>query len=638
MTCSEILKYGKSIFPVFSFLALLFIGSFSSMAETESCSQDELPPLILKARTIKLHEDPYWWTLLHYKKSLLGVKSLVDDPAFFLADNGKTDPQAELEALIKTFFLNFRETDKDICHFIARYNWIRDQLEIDSEKYPRLFCEKAEMIEPKRATIVFPTYFLNNPASMFGHTFINISTEYSNQLLSNAVNYSAYTGTANGCFYTFNGVFGLFKGYYSILPYYKKIQEYSDMDQRDMWEYSLNLTEKELERMVHHIFEMEQIYSDYFFFDENCSFNLMFLLEVARPGVRLTDRFGPWVVPIDTIKLMKEEGLIGDFHYRPSIVTDIKHQMAGMDGQQADAAISIAKGGTSPKDIVDSEMNREEKIETLDLAADLTKYRYIKKKMPRKTYSKQLMTILKSRSPLGKTEKKKTEPVPFRDPAESHDTSRIAIAEGLRDGHFFQEVSIRPSFTDLLTSDYSDRVGIQLQLLNFDFRYYKKTETTRLEKFDFFSAVSLTPGDRFFKPLSWKVDTGLRRRLNDSGREKLAAYVKGGIGISRFSEITGIIYGFPVIELDAAQSFDEKVQAGAGIEAGMLKQWSPAIRSLVSVESIFNAEGSDYHEHKAEATVYGRLSRNFGVGLSGKLRRKGDDNEDESKLFLNWFF
>ena len=32
-----------------------------------------------------------------------------------------------------------------------------------------------------------------------------------------------------------------------------------------------------------HTYEMDKIYSDYYFFDENCSYDLLFLLDAARP-------------------------------------------------------------------------------------------------------------------------------------------------------------------------------------------------------------------------------------------------------------------------------------------------------------------------------------------------------------------
>ncbi len=46
-----------------------------------------------------------WQTLLHYRPNGEGgMVSDADDPRFFLAPNGKTDPQAELAATLRAFF------------------------------------------------------------------------------------------------------------------------------------------------------------------------------------------------------------------------------------------------------------------------------------------------------------------------------------------------------------------------------------------------------------------------------------------------------------------------------------------------------------------------------------------------------
>jgi hypothetical protein len=499
-------------------------------------------------------------------------------------------------------------------------------------------CPKAESVEPRSATVVSPTYFMNNPASMFGHTFINISTTYENSLLSNAVNYSAYTGDSNGCFYTFNGIFGLFKGYYSISPYYKKLQEYSDMDQRDMWEYNLNLTDEELKRLVLHVFELENIYSDYYFFDENCSYNLLFLLEVARPEVNLTDQFGMWVIPIDTIKLLRNQGFISDVSYRPSVVTDIKQKLSALSGRNADIAIGIALGKGAVGSLLAPVGTPETKAQILDLATRLSKYRYTKKKMPQAEYSKRMMSILKERSRLGKVQSEKPTQPPFNDPSLGHDASRLQVASGVREDHFFQEIQLRPSFSDIISSDYSDRTGIQLQLLNSRIRYYNRLKQTRLEQLDLFDAISLSPGDIFFKPVSWKVRAGARRKRFESGKEKLVGHLKAGIGFSRFYDTLGLVYGYPLVELDVSPRYKSSLDVGGGAEIGFFKKIGKKVKGSLSAESLFFSSGEKSQEHRLTGAIYWRTTRNSGIGATAEAYRLGRQDGEEASLFLNYFF
>lgn len=84
---------------------------------------------------------------------------------------------------------------------------------------------------------------------------------------------------------------GGYPGLFALVPYQEKLSEYRSLENRDLWEYRLNLTQAETERMVEHVWELKQIKFDYFFFDENCSYRLLELLQVARPSLRLTGQF-----------------------------------------------------------------------------------------------------------------------------------------------------------------------------------------------------------------------------------------------------------------------------------------------------------------------------------------------------------
>jgi len=94
---------------------------------------------------MELWKDPYWHTLLHYKKTFfgLGVHSLVDDPRFFLAPSGKSDPQAELEATLQSLFsVEEDEAQHPVCRFIARYHWLSEKLKIDPSRLPVPECPR----------------------------------------------------------------------------------------------------------------------------------------------------------------------------------------------------------------------------------------------------------------------------------------------------------------------------------------------------------------------------------------------------------------------------------------------------------------------------------------------------------------
>ena len=261
-------------------------------------------------------------------------------------------------------------------------------MEIDRSELPvsecRRFQEILEEIKPASVTLIFPAAHINSPASMFGHTLLTVDTASGSRLLAQAINYSAVTRETFGPLFAFKGLFGFYPGYFSVLPYYAKLQEYSDIEHRDIWEYPLNLNGEEVKRLLMHTFEMDRIYSDYYFFDENCSYTLLFLLDSARPSLGLTDQLPLWVIPIDTIRKVKETGLVTRSHL-PPVPPGHDDQAPCVPASRSEWKISrgISVGRIDPDILLEEKIAPERKIVICDLAAEHLQYQYSRKDMSR---------------------------------------------------------------------------------------------------------------------------------------------------------------------------------------------------------------------------------------------------------------
>jgi hypothetical protein len=401
-----------------------------------------------------LQDDRYWDILLFYKPAAGGRKSLVDDPKFFLAPGGKRDPGAELSATLDAMFDDSLSPPAR-CRFPARYEWLKETLPIDPARLPAPDCpvldNNLRAINPKSVSLIFASGHMNAPASMFGHTFLRLDSAYESPLLSYAVNYAATINPKDsGISYAFKGIFGYYPGYYSILPYYAKVREYAAMDQRDLWEYRTNLTEEEVRRMTLHILEMQGISSDYYFLDENCSYDLLFLLEAARPSITLTERNkGFFVAPIDTLRSVLAEGLVDNVVFRPSTARTIRQKAEEAGEAEVGLAKSLAWGDAAPSDVVEGTLPAAGKARVLDLAGDFTHYLYLKKEIPKDPYQERYLRILAARSTVpGPPPESRPLPVPAP-PESGHLVSRASLSGGTRDGTPFLEAAYRPAYHSL---------------------------------------------------------------------------------------------------------------------------------------------------------------------------------------------
>ncbi len=497
------------------------------------------------AQAKKLWAHRQWQVLLHYRPRLAGegVESQVDDPAFFLSPSGKFDPQAELYATLASFLAppdQEEGTEHPQCQFIARYQWLKQELGFDAEVLPEYACPQfddwlAEM-DPDAVTLVFPVAYLNNPASMFGHTLLRIDSNQRStptRLLDFTINYAADTQEEPGLSYAMKGLFGGYEGSFSVAPYYAQVKRYGDIENRDIWEYRLALSHAEVLRLLRHTWELRTASLDYYFLDENCSYQLLSLLEAARPSMHLLDQFDFWAIPADTVRAVAhEEDLIASATFRPSRRTVLQEranqlepalqEIAQCIGDDRCPVDSVAQRGLSPLD----------QARILELAMDYVGYRYAAQKEDTAENDPRLTAILRYRSRLDiPPQTPETEPPPER-PDQGHPSVRAEISYGYENDQSFLQLSLRPALHDLLDPPGGYIDGAALDFLDIAGRYYVNDDNLVLEYLDFVDIVSVPARDRFIKPWSWKANVGLKRMQFDDDDRPLTGNINVGAGLS----------------------------------------------------------------------------------------------------------
>ncbi|MDD2941537.1 MAG: DUF4105 domain-containing protein [bacterium] len=526
-----------------SFYVIIFL-CFSSFCPAPLAAQSEYITLLIdKSKALNLADEPQWLTLGHYKKEL-GIfdwKSLVDDPEFFLAKAGKTDPQAELDASIKAIF-SPPSTDKThaSCLFPARAHWLAKKLGTTiptiHDKICQDFLSWKEAINASRLTLIFPTAYLNNPASMFGHTLLRLDQEgqtESTRLLAYGANFGAATDDLNGFIFAVKGLSGGYRGAFTVKPYYDLVNLYSDMENRDIWEYELNFTKSEVEMIVRHLWEMRNFYFDYYFFDENCSYQLLGLLEAGRPGLSLTDKFTFWAIPNDTVRaLINDSGTVEKVTFRPAQATTLKGLTKLTDANGRQMARGIYEKKVSVKELEHSTLSTQQKAEIYDIAYSYLTYQ---RNIGKEVSNELAFDLLKARSQLHESITPEVSPNAGR-PELGHLSSRLAIGGGsqktTKDGwRDFASFKIRPAFHDILSPAEAFVHGAGIRFLDTEIRHYENSRP-ELENLALVDITSLTARDIFFKPLSWHLATGLKRTYEDLKQRPLVSYFSGSSGLS----------------------------------------------------------------------------------------------------------
>jgi len=498
-------------------------------------ASDYLAELQTRARQSNLADDPQWRVLVHYaRQPLLGyTRSLADDPGFFNSPHGKTDPQAELDATLARFFS--ADTIPPVqqyaqCRFAARYRWLKEKLQFDPLRLPEQDCprltEWIAALKPQGATLIFPSAYMNSPASMFGHTLLRIDAQNQTEqtrLLAYAISYAANANPGDGFTFALKGLAGMYPGSMSNSPYYVKVREYTDMESRDIWEYELDLQPDEIDQLLRHAWEIGATRFDYWFFDENCSYLLLTLLDAARPGLRLGDQFVWNAIPIDTVRaIVNTPGLVRKVSYRPSAGSELAFRAQHLNHTERARAISLADG-ESPATIA----GETQEAAMLEFAERLISFRGQAGQISEEEGLARIHAINTQRSALPTLERPSAaQPAA---PEKGHAPIRAGIEAGGIDGKAGLRVRLHPAYHDLLDPDQGFSRGAQIRF--FDLGASQRSgQRWQLDHFVPVDIVSLAPRQDWHRVASWRVRFGLERTL---GRERrLGPLLAGGPGLA----------------------------------------------------------------------------------------------------------
>ncbi|MEI7969263.1 MAG: DUF4105 domain-containing protein [Betaproteobacteria bacterium] len=629
-----------------SIAAAVTLGAAQPTAASETGSADKL---LARAAAMGLADDAGWLRLGHYRRTLAGGwRSEADDPTFFNAPDGKTNPRAELAATLRAFFSELPETDTQQnpqCRFVARYRWLKSRLAFDPAQLPEQPCPRFETwrreLDPGAATLVFPAAYINSPASMYGHTLLRLDGRAQTdrtRMLDYAVNFAAVTGRDNGLAFAWKGLMGGYEGRFSLTPYYLKIAEYSDLESRDLWEYELDLSGEEIDRMLEHVWEIGPVRFDYYFLDENCSYQLLWLLDVARPSLDLVSRFPAWVIPADTLRAVRDQpGLVRRVLYRPSRTAQFRHHASLAAPADVALALSLADGVTPVGGDGLAARPAAARAQVLDLAFDYLDFQRASGNRNGDATAPRLRELLLARSRVDAPEPPPA-PVPAVRPEEGHGSARLRLGAGTTDGRGFQELRFRGAYHDLLDPLSGYGRGAQIEFGDIVARHETGDARPFLHRVTIVDVTSIAPRELLNRGLSWRVNIGVDRTRQAGGARPLLTQVSGGAGLAAAVGQRVIVYGLAEGGGYYSAHLDQAATVGLGARAGVLIDWNDRWRAHLFAGGLRHLDGAAPVRAGAGVGVDVALSRSLGLRLEAERRREFGYSWSTVGIHLNGYF
>lgn len=530
----------------------------------------------------RLSENPQWLKLGHYHRSWTGKTSSRIRGSFFISPQGSEDPEAELLATIDSFFS--ADTSSLQCRYLGRSRWLKSVLPIASEDLAP--CperdEWKKKLGAREVYIIFASSDLSSPGSSFGHTFLKFHNPENTrelELLDYGVNYAALTGKDSGALFALKGLFGHYPGTYSMLPYHQKIREYTNLEGRDLWEYKLKLSEEDVAFLVDHLLELDGSFSYYYFADENCSYQILELLNLVRPELNLTESFHDFAIPLDSLRVLESLQLLDNEKLRPSLQAEWRSRYAGLDLTEKKELREAVKEPQKFKFTED--LTAKEKAEVLEASLS---YIAIKEYREQKEFKDDKYALAVQRAKLGLV----TEPVRITPPASPLLSLRpmgAYLGYGRYQEQNYFSFKYRRAFHDVLSDPQGMSPFIHLEVLSFEFRYFLENKNFDLNHWTLLNVLSTSPTNILDHPLSWTLDIGTR--------PKLAPYFDFGAG-SSFDLTQKNPTRWTLLARSENRTENDKYAGYVGAETLFVTYWGPHFRSLFGTKYLYSLQDREF--------------------------------------------
>ena len=291
----------------FLFLFLIYSSSFLQAQLNSNKNENSL---VEKALKLQLDKAPQWQALLHLYKS----KPQIQDSQFYEVGYFKNS-QTELISSINGLTNDYQYR----CRFPARFFWLSTKLQLSNFDFSKCnnLNEFLERAPADKISVIFASENITQPSSMMGHIFLKISgTNNQKVSVDHAISFYTELTNINILNLVYESLITGKEGFYTLSPYAPIKNNYLYLEQRNLWEYQLNLDAFTQKLILLHLYELKRIKFNYFFHSFNCSTLIHNILSIAFPQIQ--KERGLWVTPLDVVRSIDKSSYISTRFVTPS--------------------------------------------------------------------------------------------------------------------------------------------------------------------------------------------------------------------------------------------------------------------------------------------------------------------------------
>jgi hypothetical protein len=470
------------------------------------------------ANKLQLYEKNEWKALLHYNRNLNIIDNKFILSKVFSLEN-------ELNATIVGFYApaeNYQDINNHPqCKFPARLLFITHELNVSKQEFPEINCPDLTTYKMKApADKIFLTYAsenVKNPSSMMGHTFLKYSGKnYQGRVVNHAITFYTLLDTLNLAILAYQNVFSGMNGQFALQPYQKTLEQYTDKENRNVWEFQLRLSEYRNKLIYYHMFELKNINMKYYFTSYNCSTIIYYALSLANP--QIYDEKKLWITPLDTVKFLYKYNLIINSEIHPSDEWLIKMLQENITSNEID----------NIKDIV--QYKQYDQLSKLDFLSLNLLEAYIDLKYKQEELSVIEFTTFKNNiDKLQKSYKNIIDISKYKSPNKIPDERQLSAGYSNTNDKKYLELSFLPA--SHLLNDYNREYFGESELKIAYLSVLLNKDSINLKDFTLYGMKTYIPYDTLTKDLSYQFEVAIKKEYSRDMSYVNTVKIDGGVGI-----------------------------------------------------------------------------------------------------------
>ncbi|WP_161569517.1 lipoprotein N-acyltransferase Lnb domain-containing protein [Veronia nyctiphanis] len=244
------------------------------------------------------------------------------------------------------------------------------------------FSKYIDHVPFDRLELVFASEVFSSSSSMMGHIFLKTSGKnYRNVPVSHSLAYFTEITTLNPITLIAESLVTGMPGFFTVRPFEKDRHQYVDIEERNLWQFTLSAEAESIELIRLHLWELKDTDLVYYFQSFNCATLTLELLALIKPDV--LDERRLFVSPLDVVKAARDTGLINTTNV---IAADkwlryvLDDQLSSTEKQQVDDAIAdrgiVASLSPLQKQYFSLIDERAEVVLQGNFVFDLSKYKH----------------------------------------------------------------------------------------------------------------------------------------------------------------------------------------------------------------------------------------------------------------------